>query len=132
MKKRIDKGKRTKRVNKRTKRVNKRRVKTNRVNKRVNKRVRKSIKNAQMIPRKRYKKLLTKKRNKKSLNKNEKKELDRALFVNYCKCIKKLKHCDKNIEKGHEYPICMKSIYLNRGIKKKDRQGVQKRCEGYH
>ena len=82
-----------------------------------------------MIKKERYRKLLTKKKRKKSLTKNEKKELDRALFVNYCKCIKKLKY-DKKLEKGLEYPICTKSIYLNRGMKTP--KGVQKKCKRYH
>lgn len=86
-----------------------------------------------MIKKERYKKLLTKKKRNqskgKSLTKNEKKDLDRALFVNYCKCIKKLKY-DTNLEKGLEYPICTKSIYLNRGMKTP--KGVQKKCKRYH
>ena len=88
-----------------------------------------TLKKAGMVTKERYKKLLTKKSNGISLNKNEKKDLDRALFVKYCKCTKKLKK-DKEIEKGEEYPICTHSIYLNRGIKTP--KGVQKKCKRYH
>ena len=91
-----------------------------------------TLKKAGMVTKKRYKKLLTKKKNKSkgtSLTKNEKKDLDRALFVNYCKCTKKLKK-DQKIEKGAEYPICTTSVYLNRGIKTP--KGVQKKCKRYH
>ena len=41
---------------------------------------------ARMITRTRYRELLSKKR----LTEKEKKDLERALFVNYCKCIKNL------------------------------------------
>jgi len=88
-----------------------------------------TLKKAGMITKKRYGKLLTKKKNKKKLTKNETKDLDRALFVNYCKCTKKLKKY-KKIEKGAEYPICTHSIYLNR--KMKTPKGVQKKCKRYH
>ena len=60
---------------------------------------------------------------------NEEKDLDRALFVNYCKCTKKLKK-DEKLKKGDEYPICTYSIYLNR--KMKTPKGVQKKCKRYH
>ena len=88
-----------------------------------------TLKKARMVTKKRYKKLLTKKSSRVSLNKNEKKDLDRALFVNYCKCTKKLKK-NENIEKGAEYPICTTSVYLKRGIKTP--KGVQKKCKRYH
>ena len=114
-------------MGKRSKRNNKRSIRNN---KRSNRRSCKwTLKKAGMVTKKRYKKLLTKKENKKKLNKNEKKDLDRALFVNYCKCTKKLKK-DQEIEKGAEYPICTTSVYLNRGIKTP--KGVQKKCKRYH
>lgn len=70
-----------------------------------------SIKNAKMISKKRYTKLLKKKRK----TKKEKKQLDKALFINYCKCIKRLKY-SKKYKKGQEYPICISSVYINRNI----------------
>ena len=56
---------------------------------------------------KKYKSLLSKKR----LSKKQKKQLDKALFVQYCKCLKSFKF------KGKEnlgYPICMNSVYKRR------------------
>jgi hypothetical protein len=87
-----------------------------------------SIQKARMISKKKYQVLLTKKRSKKKLSKKEKKELDNSLFINYCKCIKKLKY-DKKVKKGLEYPICTKSIYSNR--KMKTPKGIQKKCKTY-
>jgi len=84
-----------------------------------------SIKKARMISKKKYKKLLTKKR----LSLNEKKQLNRALFVNYCKCIKKLKYNKKN-EKGNEYPICNNSIYKNRGYSVPPK--IKMKCRDYY
>ena len=89
-----------------------------------------SIKKARMISKKKYKKLLTKDFvTKKRLSLNEKKQLDRALFVNYCKCIKKLKYNQKN-KKGNEYPICNNSIYKNRGYKVPS--GIKIKCRDYY
>ena len=84
-----------------------------------------SIKKARMISEKKYKELLNKKR----LTKKEKKQLDRALFVKYCKCIKKIKY-SKDYDSGVEYPICMSTIYNNRGIKAPT--GVTKKCKNYY
>ena len=84
-----------------------------------------SIKKARMISKKKYKKLLTKKR----LSLNEKKQLNRALFVNYCKCIKKLKYNKKN-KKGNEYPICNNSIYKNRGYSVPPK--IKIKCRDYY
>ena len=75
-----------------------------------------SIKKARMISRKKYEILVKKKRSRKRLTKKEKKQLENALFVNYCKCIKRLKY-DKKIKPGLEYPICTKSIYKGRRFK---------------
>ena len=84
-----------------------------------------SIKKARMISKKRYGELLNKKR----LTKKEEKELDRALFVNYCKCIKKIKYSNE-YEVGKEYPICMSSIYKKRG--RTAPKGVTKKCKRYY
>lgn len=87
-----------------------------------------SIKKARMISRKKYERLVKKKRSRKRLTKKEKKQLENALFVNYCKCIKRLKY-DKKIKPGLEYPICTKSIY--RGRRFKTPKGIQKKCKKY-
>ena len=88
----------------------------------------KSIRKAQMVSKKRYSHLLKKKKSNKRLTKKDKNNLDRALFVNYCKCIKKIKY-DKNYEKGIEYPICVSSIYKKRSFKvPKD---ISKKCKQY-
>ena len=97
---------------------------TKRRTKKKTKKKRYSIKNARMVSRKRYSVLLKKKRR----PRKENKDLDRALFVNYCKCVKKLKY-SKKYGKGAEYPICMNSIYKQRGIKPPS--GVTKKCKRY-
>ena len=63
---------------------------------------------------KKYKALLKKRRRyNTSLSKNEKKQLDDALFVKYCKCLKKFE--SEGDSKG--YPICMNAVYKQRKIK---------------
>ena len=88
-----------------------------------------SIKKARVITRKKYEKLVKKKKTKKRMTKKEKKQLDHALFVNYCKCIKKLKY-SKEYEEGLEYPICMSSVYTKRGLKAP--KDVKKKCKQYY
>ena len=56
-----------------------------------------------------YKKLLSKKR----LSKKEKKKLDKALHMKYCKCVKSIKYGQKN---PGAYAICANSVYKNRGL----------------
>ena len=92
--------------------------------KRKTKKKKYSIKNAKMISKKRYTKLLKKKRK----TKKEKKDLDKALFVNYCKCIKRLKY-SKKYKKGQEYPICISSVYIKRNIKPP--KDIVKKCKKY-
>ena len=66
------------------------------------------------ISEKKYKALLKKRRRyNTSLSKNEKKQLDDALFVKYCKCLKKFE--SEGESKG--YPICMNAVYKQRKIK---------------
>ena len=68
------------------------------------------------ISEKKYKSLIEKRRSKKkntSLSKKEKKQLDDALFVKYCKCLKKFE--SESDAKG--YPICMNAVYKQRKIK---------------
>ena len=66
------------------------------------------------ISEKKYKALLKKRRRyNTSLSKKEKKQLDDALFVKYCKCLKKFE--SEGESKG--YPICMNAVYKQRKIK---------------
>ena len=66
------------------------------------------------ISEKKYKALLKKRRRSNtSLSKKEKKQLDDALFVKYCKCLKKFE--SEGDSKG--YPICMNAVYKQRKIK---------------
>ena len=67
--------------------------------------------NVRKIKKEDYEKLLNQKR----LTPKERDILSNELFINYCKCIKKLKY-SKDHEPGNEYPICMSSIYSKRGI----------------
>ena len=67
---------------------------------------RRSIRKTRTIGKKRYTNLIRKKRTKKRMTKKEKQQLNHALFINYCKCIKKLKY-SKEYEEGLEYPICI-------------------------
>ena len=90
---------------------------------------RRSIKKARTIGKKKYSKLLRKKRTKKKMTKKEKRQLDHALFINYCKCIKSLKY-SKKYEEGIEYPICTSSIYKKRGFKPP--KTIQKICRKYY
>ena len=92
------------------------------------KRSKKRIRNARMVSKKRYTNLLKKKTQKKRMKTKDRKELDRALFVNYCKCIKKLKY-SKDYQEGAEYPICMASVYTNRSLKPP--KDVAKKCKRY-
>ena len=88
----------------------------------------KKVLKAKMVSKKKIFYSTSKKKSKKRLTKKDKKNLNRALFVNYCKCIKKIKY-DKNYEKGIEYPICVSSIYKKRGFKvPKD---ISKKCKQY-
>ena len=89
---------------------------------------RRSIRKARTIGKKRYTKLIRKKRTKKRMTKKEKQQLNHALFINYCKCIKKLKY-SKEYEEGLEYPICISSIYKKRGFKPPT--DIKKKCKKY-
>ena len=119
--------KRTERKRVERKRVERKRTERKRVERKRTERKRvekKKIKDARMIPKEKYQELLKKKR----LTKQEKKILDKALFLNYCKCVKSIKYSRKN-ERGAEYPICMSSIYLKRG--KVAPKGIAEECKKY-
>jgi len=75
-----------------------------------------------------YRSLIRKRRSKRKLTKRQKKQLDHDLFVNYCKCLKKLKY-DTRIDKGLEYPFCTSSVYTKRGFQVP--KGVTKRCQKF-
>ena len=75
-----------------------------------------------------YKDLISRKQAKKRMTKKQKKQLDDELFVNYCKCVKKLKY-EKKGPKSREYPYCASSIYKNRGFAMP--KGVTKKCRAY-
>tara|TARA_B100001123_G_scaffold321675_1_gene360799 strand:- start:4103 stop:4351 length:249 start_codon:yes stop_codon:yes gene_type:complete len=81
-----------------------------------------------MVSRKRYSQLIKKKRSKKRMTKRDKNDLERALFINYCKCIKKLKY-SKKYKKGVEYPLCISSVYKRRGLKHP--KYIIKQCQEY-
>tara|TARA_B100000686_G_C16684381_1_gene913834 strand:- start:139 stop:426 length:288 start_codon:yes stop_codon:yes gene_type:complete len=94
----------------------------------MNQKKKKSIRNARTVGKKKYTKLIHKKKTKKRLTRKEKRQLDHALFINYCKCIKKLKY-SKDYEKGIEYPICISSVYKKRGFRPP--KDIQKKCKKY-
>ena len=70
-----------------------------------------------------YRKLLSRKR----LSKNQKKNLDKALHIKYCKCVKDLKYSKKN---PAAYGICANSVYKNRGYELPPR--AARDCEKYY
>jgi len=64
------------------------------------------------VSEKRYQELVSMKKSKKKMSLKDKKSLDSALYAKYCMCLQKLERGDAN-----PYPICMNSVYLNRGFK---------------
>ena len=66
------------------------------------------------ISKKKYNKLISLKKSKKKISSRDRKLLDDALYVKYCKCLKTFEFT-KGGKRG--YPICMNSIYKNRGFK---------------
>ena len=98
--------KRTKRII--TKRIRNKSIRKSRKSrKRTKSRKRKSLK--LNMSEKNYKKLLKNKR----LSKTQKKSLDKALHMKYCKCVKSIKYGQKN---PGAYAICANSVYKNRGL----------------
>ena len=89
----------------------------------------KSLKKARLLSKDKYEEYIEKRQKKKRLTKKQNKQLDHSLFINYCKCIKKMKKTKKS-KKNLEYPICMASIYTNRGFKAP--KNVKKKCKGYN
>jgi len=72
-----------------------------------------------------YQELIDRRKSKKHMTKKQKKQLDNELFVNYCRCIKKLKY-EKKDPKGREYPYCASSVFKNRGFDVP--KGITKKC----
>ena len=90
---------------KKTRRNNTRKLTKRRTNKKT------SIK--MNISEKTYNKLLDMKKNKKTLSKFQQRNLDKALHIKYCTCVKSLKYSQKN---PAAYGICTNSVYKNRGF----------------
>jgi len=61
-----------------------------------------------------YKQLISQKRGRKKMTLKDKKLLNDALYVKYCRCLKGLEYKTKD-KRG--YPICMNAVYKNRGFK---------------
>ena len=80
-----------------------------------------------MISKKKYNELIKKRQHHKKMTLKERKQLDHALLINYCSCIKKLKN--KKTKKNLEYPICMSSIYNKR--KFKSPKNARSKCKKY-
>ena len=76
------------------------------------------------ITNKKYNELLKKRRTRKKMSSKEKRLLDDALYMKYCKCVAKLAYGKKIGAKA--YPICMNSIYKNRKLKPP--KNVSRRC----
>ena len=75
------------------------------------------------ISEKKYNQLISQRRSKKKMTSKDKKLLDNALYVKYCKCLKKFEFIKKD-KRG--YPICMNSVYKNRQFKPP--KDASKRC----
>ena len=88
----------------------------------------KSLKKSKILSKKKYEEFLTKRKKKKKLTKKQNKDLDHTLFIKYCKCIKDLKY-NKKVEPGSEYPICISSIYNNRGFTPP--KNIKMKCKQY-
>ena len=104
--------------------------KTKKTKKKINKiKKQKSLQRARLLSKKEYETYIHKRQKKKRMTKKQKKDLDHTLFINYCKCIKKLKK-DKKTKKNLEYPICMSSVYTKRGFK--PLENVREKCKHYY
>jgi len=75
-----------------------------------------------------YQKLIKMKQSKKRMTKRQKKQLANELFVNYCKCLIKLKN-NKTNAPNLEYPFCASSVYTKRGLTFP--KGTTKRCKEF-
>ena len=75
-----------------------------------------------------YQDLIERRKSKTRLTPRQKKQLDNELFVNYCKCIKRLKY-DTKTPANLEYPVCASSVYTKRGFPFPP--GTLARCKHY-
>jgi hypothetical protein len=75
-----------------------------------------------------YQDLIERRKSKRRLTPRQKKQLDNELFVNYCKCIKRLKY-DTKTPANLEYPVCASSVYTKRGFPFPP--GTLARCKHY-
>ena len=66
------------------------------------------------ISNEKYQSLVSHRKRRKKMSKKDKQLLDDALYIKYCKCLKKFEIEGKG---GQGFPICMNSIYKNRRIK---------------
>ena len=85
----------------------------------------KTIKKAKPLTDDRYHALVQQRQSKKRLSSSDKTSLDTELNLRFCKCLRTVKY-SKKIKKGSQYPICMRSIYKNRGFEVP--KGVIKNC----
>ena len=69
-----------------------------------------------------YQQLIKQMKGKKKMSLKDRKSLDKTLYIKYCKCLKKFE--SNNDTRG--FPICMSSIYKNRGFKSP--KNASKRC----
>ena len=117
-------------ISRRTSKKKSKRNRTNRTNKRnrTNRRNRTNKRTPfkMNISEKTYNKLLDMKKNKKKLSKSQQRNLDKALHIKYCKCVKTLKYGQKNTA---AYGICTNSVYKNRGFEMPPR--ATKNCNKY-
>jgi hypothetical protein len=106
------------------------RKKTLRVSKKQKPKQKFSLKKSKkrMISKKNYQDLIEKRQHTVELSLNQRKQLDHALFVNYCSCVKSLKYNEK-VKDYLEYPICLSAIYKKRGFTPP--KGVTARCGKY-
>ena len=107
-----------------SKRSNIKKLKRKFFSKKISKKISTPIK--MNISEKTYKKLLDMKKNKKTLSKYQEKNLDKALHIKYCTCVKSLKYGQKN---KSAYGICANSVYKNRGIDMPFRSAIN--CKKY-
>tara|TARA_B100000925_G_C21682628_1_gene334730 strand:+ start:150 stop:479 length:330 start_codon:yes stop_codon:yes gene_type:complete len=66
------------------------------------------------ISKERYKRLVSKKMKRQRMTPREKKLLNDALYIKYCRCLKALESKDYQ---SKTYPICMNSVYKRRKVK---------------
>ena len=102
--------------------------KTKRVTKKLKQKYSLKKSKKRMISKKKYQELIKKRQHHKKLSLKERKQLDHALFINYCSCVKSLKY-DKKVKDYLEYPVCMSSIYKKRGFTPP--KGVTQKCGKY-